>query len=181
MINYIIECFFYILPILLSGILFIIFLKKNWLNFLNKPIDFNTNIFGKNKTFRGLLLMPLFCFFFTLLLTILINGKNEIYIMDNLFKSFLLGLFYSVGELPNSFIKRRLDIPPGGVSKKINQKLIFLILDNIDSIVSCCLCLLIVYHIDPIFLPGIFVLASALHLSTDILLLKIKVKQQLWA
>lgn len=180
MINYLIECFFYILPILLSGILFILFLKTNWLVFLNKPLDFKTNILGKNKTFRGLLLMPLFCFFFTFLFTLLMNGRNEIIMTDNLFKSFILGLSYSLGELPNSFIKRRLGIPPGSVSKNNTQKVLFLILDNIDSIIFCCLCLIFVYHIDPIFIPGIFILASLLHFLTDIFLFKIKVKQQLW-
>lgn len=181
MISYLIECFLYILPIFLSGILFILFLKTKWLNFLNKPLDFKTNIFGKNKTFRGLLLMPLFCFFFTFLFTLLMNGRNEVFLTGNLFKSFLLGLSYPLGELPNSFIKRRLGIPPGEISKKNTQKIIFLVLDNIDSIIFCCICLIFIYHIDIIFIYGVFVLAVALHFSTDILLLKIKVKQQLWA
>jgi len=152
----------------------------DYFNFLNKPIDFNTNIFGKNKTFKGLILMPVFCFFFTLILTVFLNNENEIYSTGNLYKSFLLGLFYSLGELPNSFIKRRLGIPPGETSKKEIERFVFLILDNIDSIISCLICLIFIYQINLIYLIGIFISGSTIHFMTDFLMFKIKIKQLPW-
>ena len=43
MFNYLVKCLLYILPVLLSGLLFIFFLKMDYFNFLNKPIDFNNH------------------------------------------------------------------------------------------------------------------------------------------
>lgn len=179
MFNYFIECFLYILPVLLSGILFIFFLKKDYFKFLNKPIDFNKNVFGKNKTFRGIILMPIFCFFFTLILGFFLNNQNEIYLTGNLYKSFFLGLFYSLGELPNSFIKRKLGIPPGEKSKKETERRFFWVLDNIDSIIFCLICLVFIYQINPVYLIGILFLGSIIHFMTDFLMFKIKIKQSL--
>ncbi|MDD2909430.1 MAG: CDP-archaeol synthase [Candidatus Pacebacteria bacterium] len=178
MLHYCSQCFLYTLPILLSGILFIIVLKKNYFKILNNPIDFNKNIFGKNKTFRGFILMPVFCLIVTSILYFLVGEANELYKIGNLHKSLILGFSYSLGELPNSFIKRRCSIPPGKKAEKNPKKTIFLVLDNIDSIVSCCFCLVLFYQIDLTYLIGILILGSAIHLSTDFLLFKIGIKPQ---
>jgi hypothetical protein len=51
---------------------------------------------------------------------------------------FLLGLFYALFELPNSFLKRRLGIVPGKTIKGF-KKVFFIILDQADSIFGVAL------------------------------------------
>jgi CDP-diglyceride synthetase len=50
------------------------------------------------------------------------------------------GLAYVLAELPNSFIKRRIDIPPG---KNVSglKGFLFLVLDQADSVMACVLVL----------------------------------------
>ena len=56
----------------------------------------------------------------------------------NLEIGFLLGLMYMLFELPNSFIKRRLDIRDGKTDKGL-KGIIFYIIDQIDSLIGVCL------------------------------------------
>ena len=96
------------------------------IKFLNYPVDFGKKwkgkpIFGKNKTFRG--------FFFGILTAIVIVYiqrflyTNHSYFQNIAFLDytqynmplfgFLIGFGVLFGDLVKSFIKRRLNIPPG--------------------------------------------------------------------
>ena len=182
--NYFIQIIFIIFPILIGGILFIFSLKKDYFSFLNRPIDFGYKIFGKrlfgdNKTFRGVLLMPLYVALVVFLLGRLLGGFNFNinnlvfdYGQQGVFFGLFYGLAYSLGELPNSFIKRQLDINPGGQPEKQIQKRIFIIIDDTDSLFACSLVLLLLYRIDFSFIIGAFLLGVVLHFLTDILMKK---------
>jgi hypothetical protein len=57
------------------------------------------------------------------------------------------GLGYALGELPNSFIKRQLDIPPGHIARtRFGQWLNFFI-DQTDSVIGALLALMPFVHI----------------------------------
>ena len=56
----------------------------------------------------------------------------------------LLGTAYILGELPNSFIKRQLDIAPGAAAKGILNKL-FWCADQIDSSLAILMALCLIH------------------------------------
>ncbi|MBP5679219.1 MAG: CDP-archaeol synthase, partial [Bacilli bacterium] len=81
-------------------------------------------IFGDNKTIKGFLgylfFNIIFSVFFGFIFSVFsLNSYNFFYqnhlntFSLNLWIGFLLGLFYALFELPNSFLKRRLGIVPG--------------------------------------------------------------------
>jgi len=137
---------------IISGIINSIFYKTKYLNSINKPIDFGKNfidkkrILGDHKTWKGLfgyiILNTIFSVIFGYIWNITnlekynffyINHDNTL--LFNILIGILLGLGYSLFELPNSFIKRRLDIKPG---KTIDgfKKIFFIIFDQGDCMWS---------------------------------------------
>jgi hypothetical protein len=107
--------------------------KTSIFQLLNVPIQ--TAWFGANKKWRGLVSLPL-----AMLISVYLLHFVEIYLPSLpekaiLFSNFnliefglLVGLIFNLSELPNSFIKRRLDIPPGDESSRI-----FYFIDHMDS------------------------------------------------
>lgn len=151
-----------IVPVV-AGIINSIFCKTKLLNSLKKPMDFNKKlvdnkrIFGDHKTWKGFFGYIVFNIIFSILFGYIwkvtkLEHLNFFYmnydntIMYNLFIGFLLGIFYALFELPNSFLKRRLDIEPG---KTINgsKKVFFIILDQADSVFGIALVVWLFYPI----------------------------------
>ena len=115
---------------IVAGVINSLWCKSNYLLNLKHPIDAGKNfrdgkrIFGDHKTWKGLLgyvvLNAIFMVFFGILFDLL-NWNQYSYIWQNhantplfnLWIGALIGLAYAVFELPNSFLKRRLDIKPG--------------------------------------------------------------------
>lgn len=60
----------------------------------------------------------------------------------NAFVGALQGLAYGIFELPNSFLKRRVGISPGGQHTG-PWSVLFVVLDQIDSVVGCALLVLL--------------------------------------
>ncbi len=93
-------------------------MMKNTFRFLAKPIDLNLRfmgkpLFGKNKTFRGLIFAVIFAMIiFYIQKTI---GYNSIidYSQYSLWLGFLLGFGAIIGDLVESFFKRQLNISSG--------------------------------------------------------------------
>lgn len=165
-----------------AGIVNSIFCKTKSLSKLKVPIDNNKTlsdgkrIFGDNKTWKGFIGYIIFNIVFAVIFSFIwkltklehlnyfyINHNNTI--TYNLLIGFLLGLFYALFELPNSFIKRRLDIKPG---KTINgfKKIFFIFLDQADSIFGMAL---VVWMFYPIGI-GIYLLFVGLGAVTHILI-----------
>ncbi len=114
------SCFYFMLPAYFANMAPVI-VKK--INFIKIPIDFgktldNKPIFGKNKTFRGLV--------FGVLFAVIIAYIQYIFYQNNIFLDlalidysnwlllgFLMGFGAIFGDLIESFVKRRLDYEPG--------------------------------------------------------------------
>lgn len=127
-----------IFPIVIAGILHMMAVRWDLLSALKVPI--NERLFGANKTLRGLVLMAVFCaagvlcshYFQDLL------GLKSVFLTawtSNLALGLLLGVGYCLGELPNSWYKRRLGIPPG--QSLPDHRFVPLITDHVDSLVGC--------------------------------------------
>lgn len=112
-------------------VIHIFIIKKNHFSFLNKPIS--KKIFWKNKTYRGLIIMSLFSWILWSL-------------YFDFWFAFLLWFFWILGELPNSFIKRRLWIKSGNYGRWV-WVLFQYIFDTLDSIILIIIFLNFIYDI----------------------------------
>ena len=171
---------------IIAGIINSIFCKINVLKFLKVPMDFNRKfidkkrIFGDNKTWKGFFGYIIFNIIFSILVGFLwkstkLESYNFFYmnhtntILYNTLIGFLLGLFYALFELPNSFLKRRLDIEPGKTIKGF-KKIFFIILDQADSIFGIALVVWMFYPIG-IWVYLLFILVGTVtHLLINMLL-----------
>ncbi|MBW2988730.1 CDP-archaeol synthase [Candidatus Woesearchaeota archaeon] len=91
---------------------------KNRLKALAKPIDFGKNIFGNNKTFRGLIIGVLFSIMAAYIQSLLyglsfFRGLSLIDYSNWLLAGTLFGAGALFGDLIESFVKRRIRIKPG--------------------------------------------------------------------
>lgn len=131
MIIFLIKIFYFMLPAYFANMAPVIFKKR--LNFLAIPIDFgkminNKPLFGKTKTFRGLILgilsAILVCFIqFSLYRYPLFKEISIIeYEKENfILLGFLFGFGALFGDLIKSFFKRKLNKKPSESWKIIDQ------------------------------------------------------------
>lgn len=181
------ETAYLILPLLVAGAVHAPVIKKNLFPALARPLDFGrsfrgTRIFGENKTWRGLLLM-------STVSVLIVFGQSQLYalepfrtlsIVDYSRTSWLalglaLGLGYSLSELPNSFLKRRRGIPPGGVSK--TRAATQYVVDQADSAIGGTLVLVLFLGLGWDLLL-VFALGFVLHVVMDQLFFLFAVKRR---
>ncbi len=120
---YILKCIYTSIPAIFANTAPI--LSKN-IPFLNYPIDFGLKlngkpVFGEKKTFRGLLAGIIFAMilfyvqYFLFKYTVLRNlSLIDFNVVNVHLIGFLTGFGVLFGDLTESFIKRRLNIPPSG-------------------------------------------------------------------
>ena len=121
------------LGLFIAGVIEAFLWKTSAFQLLNVPIQ--AQWFGANKKWRGLISLPV-----AMLISVYLLHFVETLIPDIpqnaiLFSDFnplqfglLVGLVFNLSELPNSFVKRRLAIPPGDESSKM-----FYFVDHMDS------------------------------------------------
>ncbi len=182
----ILKMYITLLPSIIAGIINSVFCKTKIMNKLKVPMDFNKNfidnkrILGDNKTWKGFIGY----IFFNIIITIMFGfiwkltnlehlnffyGSYNNTVLYNLLIGFLLGLFYALFELPNSFLKRRLDIKPGKTIKGF-KKIFFIILDQADSVFGVALVVWLFYPIG-IWIYLLFILVGTItHLLINMLL-----------
>jgi hypothetical protein len=130
-------------PILPAAIAHGLCVKYDWLNWLKRPLDFGLRlkgkrIFGDHKTWRAPLIYVVFCTLGTMVQAWL-QGRGDLppwlFLVDyeayGILAGILMGLGMATGELPNSFLKRQLDVAPGKRKKGLPGIVIFLF-DQVD-------------------------------------------------
>ncbi len=117
----------------IGGVLHMVAVKKDWLPFLKIPVS--QRLFGKNKTIRGFILMPLFSVPGAYLAYALLGGYERLTVNIRetpwLVFGLVVGFCYVLSELPNSFVKRRMGIAPGESPTK--GRFLMTMVDNLDS------------------------------------------------
>ncbi len=180
----------------LAGISNSIFCKSNSFKKLKVPMDFNKKfidnkrIFGDNKTWKGFIGYIILNIIFSILIGFIwkitkleylnffyINHENNI--LFNILIGFLLGLFYALFELPNSFIKRRLDIKPGKTISGF-KKIFFIILDQADSVFGIALVVWMFYPIGIKIYLLFILLGTVTHLLINILLYLLHLRKNMF-
>jgi CDP-2,3-bis-(O-geranylgeranyl)-sn-glycerol synthase len=125
-------------------------------------MDFGKNfldgkrIFGKNKTFRG--------FFFGLLIGVLVGIVETVLFGYPVLFGLLSSLGALSGDLAGAFLKRRLDIAPGGLLP---------VVDQIDFVVGA----LVVYWELAV---AVLIITPPIHLFTNYMAYKLKLKSNPW-
>jgi hypothetical protein len=106
-----------LLPVLGAPLLHAPVLRWDLLSALKRPLDGGRSLLGDNKTWRGALVMTTGAVTATLLLALWdpwwSELPRELRDAGPLALGLLLGTGTVLGELPNSFVKRRLGIAPG--------------------------------------------------------------------
>jgi CDP-diglyceride synthetase len=178
-----------------AGATNMVFVKAPILNSLSRPMDNGVlfrdgkRLFGDNKTWKG--------FFGMILLTSIwlaiagwLSGKYpdseslSLISFETLRSPFnvwffgaIWGLAYVLAELPNSFVKRRVDIPPG---KNVTgtQGFLFLVLDQADSVIACVIVLPLFSSITWPDAIALVVLGSLAHYLGNLGLFAVRLKAQ---
>jgi hypothetical protein len=163
------------LPILIPGLVLIIVLKLKWICFLDTPIDLRRSlggkrIFGDNKTIKGLAIMILMAIIVAYVLNLgLRNNLNllihPIFSKQPITIGILYSISYAIGELMNSFIKRRLNISSGQTNKSLRNLQTFFDLSDGVIITALALWLIVSVNFLEIFLAAL--IGIFLHFFTD--------------
>jgi hypothetical protein len=165
------------LPVLGGALAHAPVLSLDLLKPLKKPLDGGANfrgrrVFGDNKTWRGAIVIVAGVTVATLLLAQwdwwwdeLPAGLRE---EDPLPYGLLLGLGVVVGELPNSFLKRQLDIPPGAQRRTLGGVLLT-VYDQADFVLAVWLLLLPLYAMAPWQAAFAFAVVAGVHLVVNLI------------
>lgn len=130
-----------ILPVIVGGVGHMWSVKQQHLPSLTQPI--HAKWFGANKTWRGVLLMSAYtglAAWLSYLLWALLDLNPPWNSLTFALIGCGLGLAYTLAELPNSWLKRRCDIPPGGAADQNSAyRGLFIALDQLDSTIGISL------------------------------------------
>jgi CDP-2,3-bis-(O-geranylgeranyl)-sn-glycerol synthase len=134
-----------------------------------KPIDLERNffdgkrIFGANKTFRG--------FFFGLAIGVAVGVMDCLLFGYPWLFAVLTPLGALIGDLTGAFLKRRLDIKPGGLLP---------VVDQIDFVVGALVFSLPLMIVSWQLALAVLLITPPIHLFTNSLAYKLKLKKNPW-
>ena len=195
--QWILSLYITMFPVILAGVFNMLLLKIPFLKSYCRPIDGGKNwtdrkrIFGDSKSVLGFWLMTLLGGFMELFWGLLLQGLGEtkrsllyLYFENapgfNFLIGMLFGFLYMLFELPNSFIKRRLSVSVSEQGdRRRGLKLIFFILDQIDSMLGIMLCLGILVHLTPVQTVLAIFLGGFTHVLVNCLLILFRVRKYL--
>jgi len=187
-----------ILPVVAAGIVHSAAIRFDWLPQLTKRLDFGMclggrPLLGANKTFRGPIIMLVvsaagaWALSFGLSAAWLPQGFEFMSQPEHaVWLGAVMGLGYALGELPNSFVKRRLGIapgtrphavptgvsaagdrePPGGRPSGISGKICY-IADQVDSVLGVIVLLWWIYAPPAGVLLALLAAGSVVHVVFD--------------
>jgi CDP-diglyceride synthetase len=189
------QLFFLIAVLVCAGATNMFFVKASLLSGLLRPMDGGVvlrdgkRLFGDNKTWKGffgmiaataiwLAIAGWLVANFPYIQGLSLVPFEELEFPFNVwFFGAMWGLAYVLAELPNSFLKRRIDIPPGENARGM-KGFFFLVLDQADSVIACVLVLSLFSIItwqDAIMLV---ILGSFAHYFTNLGLYAVRLKKQ---
>lgn len=166
-------------PILLAGIAQGLCIKYDWLKSLQRPLDLGGSlrgkrIFGDHKTWRGMVINVLFCMTGASMQAWL-QAQGAVppwvllvdYQADGLVLGLLLGLGMTLGELPNSLLKRQLDISPGK-SGMGPLRVVFFVFDQVDLVIGIWVFIFFLVRPTASLVLWSFVITLVLHVMVSV-------------
>lgn len=177
------------LAFVLAGIAQTVWLKSTVSRRFSLPLDGGLRlrgrrILGENKTLRGFVVMvPVvgIVFFGLGLLRphlpgVWQRGFWELSPPECAALGIWVGFWFMAGELPNSFLKRQLDVAEGDAPQHPVFKPLCFVLDQIDSILGALLALSLVVPTSPWVWGLLIVLGAAIHWGFNVVLYRLGVK-----
>ncbi|TMB47159.1 MAG: CDP-archaeol synthase [Deltaproteobacteria bacterium] len=179
------------LPVILGGAVHVAVIKLDWLGPLARlPLDGGATfrgrrLLGAHKTVRGAVTMvgatTLFAFAQAWLFhryawaraTSLLDFDR----VHPLLWGALLGGGYIAGELPNSFVKRRLRVPPGACAPGALGAL-FWLADQVDSLLGVLACMCLVWVPPAAVAAGLVALTLLAHPAMALVMVGLGLKRR---
>ena len=189
------QLLFLIAILVCAGATNMVFVKAPILNGLLRPMDRGTRLrdgkrlFGDNKTWKGFFGMIVLTSVWLAIAGWLSGNYPEIQSLSRIsfeslrppfnvwFYGAVWGLAYVLAELPNSFLKRRIDIAPGKNATGV-KGFLFLVLDQADSVIACVLVLPLFCSISWPDAFMLVVLGSLAHYLANLGLFAVRLKGQ---
>jgi hypothetical protein len=179
---------FLIVAFVLAGLLHSAWLRSPVSRRLAIPLDGGARIrgrriFGENKTVRGFVIMIPAAALVFMGLGMLARAWPDM--AAGLWQLTPLGfaalgawaaLGFMLGELPNSFVKRQLDIAPGDAARGRVAATIGFVVDRLDSIVGMLAAVTLAVPTSWTTWVWVLVLGPAIHWSFSVLLYRLGVK-----
>lgn len=190
-----IQLVFFLLPVIAAGCCNMIYVKLPSVRRRNAPMDgYRTandgkRILGDHKTWQGFMGMILFTGLWMVVLVWICThsdwGRNMAIVdysqwrfpMEAILYGCLWGLGYVLFELPNSYIKRRIDIAPGKNASGWKGR-IFLFVDQADSVLGCMVFMLLFYRPSVQEAMLLFAMGVGIHYVINIFLFLLGLKDQ---
>lgn len=145
-----------------AGIAHALWLRSKLSLRLNGPVDLHLElrgrrIFGPNKMWRGFAMMPpaAAIAFWALgslrpgLPAWLASGMWDISGAQYAAVGLACGFAFMLAELPNSFVKRQLDVAPGMAARGRALAIVFFVLDRVDSVLGVLVALTVMLPVAP--------------------------------
>ena len=185
-----------LMPVVIAGAANMLFTKTRLYRNSCAPIDGGKccsdgkRIFGDNKTWAGFFGMITANCLAQILWGLLsqisapLGNANEMYryfgntLLFNAVAGALFGFVYVLFELPNSFLKRRLDIQPGKTAQG-RKGALFFVIDQIDSLLGVMLLLVLLAGITPMQYFQYILLGAVTHLALNAVLYTLKIRKNL--
>lgn len=191
-----------LIPVMLGGMTNMLILKRtDFLSHLAVPIDGGhvvgdgRRLFGDNKTWRGVATMTISCAVWQVVFDALLRYEGLAHMshlapcvpdgmpafLFDLLVGALLGLVYMLCELPNSYVKRRMGVSPGGGSQEGSprRRMLLFGLDHIDSSIGGCLVVCAVARLGvPSYLLYL-VVSFLMHVGANLLLRRLRLRSSM--
>ena len=184
-----VTALFLIAAFILAGLLHSVWLASEASRNFSYPIDGGRRfrgrrVFGDNKMVRGFIVMTpaaglSFWALATLLDTLSPALRASLWPLSNGELALLgawAGLGFMLGELPNSFVKRQLDIAPGAPASRGVGGVVGFVADRVDSIIGMLLAISVVTYTPWQTWVYVLTLGPAIHLCFSVLLYRLGVK-----
>ncbi len=166
-------------PLIFSGSLHMLVVSQSWLQFLVKPI--HKSWFGANKTWRGVVIMTVLTIPGVVLAQWLAqHNKSHMLVsladINPINLGLALGMAYCLAELPNSWLKRKLGIPPGARAEK--NAFYYSFMDQADSAIGCSLVYIVWLQPNIIVILWMVFLGPIIHVAANLSLYSLGWRKQ---
>jgi len=141
-------------------------------------------VFGENKTVRGFVVMvpaaaASFALFHGVVSRVSPTIAGDLWRLDTVGYAALgawAGLGFMLGELPNSFLKRQLDVAPGMAPPSRAGTAVVFVVDRVDSIIGMLVAISLVVPTPRMTWVYVLLIGPGIHLAFSALLYRIGVK-----
>lgn len=175
---------FVVLAFIPAGLAHALWLRSAWARRWRVPLDGGRTwrgrrLLGDNKTWAGFVVLPPATALTFALLHRAAADVPGLWPLSSVGYSLLGGwaaLGFMLGELPNSFVKRQLDVAPGAAASGRAARVLGFAIDRIDSLAGALLAVALVVPVSVEFVICLLLIVPALHWLFSALLWQLGVK-----